>query len=76
MVVETADNSYGNGFPECFLPARTENKHPWRAASSTLHWGKAGVLFISSFFLLLRHQLCEFCGHQINSYSILSLQNK
>lgn len=41
----------GNGFPECFLPVRTENKHPLRAASSTLHWGKVRVLFISSFFL-------------------------
>lgn len=40
----------GNGFPECFLPVRTENKHPLRAAFSTLHWGKVGVLFISSFF--------------------------
>lgn len=41
-----------------------------------LHWGKAGVLFISSLFLLLRNQLCEFCGHQINSYTLLSLRHK
>ena len=65
----------GNGFPEPCLPVRSESKRSWRAASSSLGWGKGGVLFSTSFFLLVRNQLCE-CANQIPSYTIIILRNK
>lgn len=59
----------GNGFHELFLPVSTENKHPEELPLQLNTARKVGVLFISSFFLLVRYQLCE-CANQIPSYKL------
>ena len=60
----------GIGFSECFLPVRLKTSIPGELPLQLCTGGKVGVLFISSFFLPVRNQLCE-CANQIHSYTII-----